>query len=131
MTERLHFHFSFSCIGRQILNHWITKGVPVRFFFVLKKKYTCLFDIIYDTLWLAKVVHIHLVKNIYLFLYLLDFLAYSKSFLHPKVIKCFLKFPILFYYLDKFDLSCNYLFNPFLYRFITPPYFVDIFPEKL
>lgn len=47
--------------------------------FFYSKEYNCPFDIVYDILWLTKVVHIHLVKNIYLFLYLLDFLVYSKS----------------------------------------------------
>ena len=27
-TERLHFHFSLSCIGKQILDHWPTREVP-------------------------------------------------------------------------------------------------------
>lgn len=65
--------------------------------FLYSKEYNCSFDIAYDILWLSKVVNIHLVKNSYLLFYVfLDFLVYFKSFPHSKVIKCFLKFPVLF-----------------------------------
>lgn len=37
--------------------------------FIYSKEYNRPFDSVYDMLWLAKVVHIHLVKNIDLFLY--------------------------------------------------------------